>query len=80
MGKVVDFCNEQSVQESAIEIPRSNKFVEIAEKLSDFIKLLPLNQADNDKLIQIIVEQVKEAEHTAFLFGFDMGIKIMKNE
>lgn len=77
MGNVVDFHNEQSEQE--IEIPRSDRFTEIANELSDFINSLPLNQSDNDKLIKIIVEQIKEAEHTAFLFGFDMGVKVTKD-
>lgn len=77
MGNVVDFRNEQP--ECEIVIPRSEKFVQIANELSDFINTLPLNKPENDKLIQIIVEQVKEAEHTAFLFGFDMGVKVTKD-
>lgn len=77
MGNVIDFRNEQPEQE--IVIPRSERFTEIANKLSDFINDLPLNQPDNDELIKIIVEQIKEAEHTAFLFGFDMGVKATKN-
>lgn len=77
MGNVVDFRNEQPEQE--IKIPRSERFTKIANELSDFINALPLNQPDNDKLIQIVVEQIKEAEHTAFLFGFDMGVKVTKD-
>lgn len=76
MGNIVDFRNEQP--EKKIKIPRSERFAEIANELSDFINALPLNQPDNDKLIQIIVEQIKESEHTAFLFGFDMGVKATK--
>lgn len=77
MGNVIDFRNEQPEQE--IVIPRSERFAEIANKLSDFINSLLLNQPENDELIQIIVEQIKEAEHAAFLFGLDIGIKITKD-
>lgn len=76
MGKVIDYRKNA---DDKIEIPRSDRFIEIANELSDFINALPLNQPDNDKLIQIIVEQIKEAERTAFLFGFDMGVKVTKD-
>ncbi len=60
-----------------IRVPRSESFTEIAHELSDFIYGLPLSQPDNDQLIGLIIKQVGEAERTAFLSGFDMGIDIM---
>lgn len=77
MGSVVSFCNEKPEHE--IKPQRSDRFFEIANDLSAFIESLPLNQSDNDKLIHLVTDNIKEAEHTAFLCGFDLGIKVAKD-
>lgn len=55
------------------QIERTEKFFQIARQLSDFIKGLPLDQPTNDRLVQMMIEQVEEAEHGAFIQGFKMG-------
>jgi hypothetical protein len=60
----------------AIEIQRTEDFKATAEKLSNFIKMLPLSQVDNDKLIALIVTQIQQAEKDAFEQGLTLGIKM----
>lgn len=52
---------------------RTEKFFQTARQLSDFIKGLPLDQPANDRLVKLMIEQVEEAEHGAFIQGFKMG-------
>lgn len=52
---------------------RTEKFFQTARQLSDFIKGLPLDQPTNDRLVKLMIEQVEEAEHGAFIQGFKMG-------
>ena len=46
---------------------------ETAKALSEFIKALPLSNADNDRLIQMMIDHITEAEKGAFESGFHMG-------
>lgn len=55
------------------EKERTEKFYQIARELSDFIKALPLDQPTNDHLVKLMIEQVEEAEHGAFIQGLKMG-------
>lgn len=77
MDNVVEFPN---IGDIAIEIPRSEHFEEIAIELSEFIKRLPLSAEDNDGLIELIIKQINEAEHTAFTTGISLGIEIGQSE
>lgn len=59
----------------SLEIPiqRTKRFFETAKALSEFIKALPLSNADNDRLIQMMIDHITEAEKGAFESGFHMG-------
>ncbi len=59
---------------SAIEIRHPPKVLEQMQKLSDFIKDLPLSKADNDKLVHMMAEQVCAAERNAFFQGVSWAI------
>lgn len=74
MSKVVKFP-EQNMDDYALEIPRSEEFIEIAEKLGAMIKSLPLDHKQNDDLVYLMVEQVTEAENNAFRFGIKIASK-----
>ncbi len=65
--------NTITYEEPTIEIERTADFQTIARQLSDSLKALPLSQEENDRFIQLMVEQVQEAERGAFMQGFKMG-------
>lgn len=56
---------------------RSKEFVDVAKRLGDFIKGIPMDTYTNDKLVDLMVKQVNVAERDAFMFGFDMATKLM---
>lgn len=72
MAKVIEY----PCADARIEIPRTAGFDDAARRLSDYIKNLPLDKAQNDEVIALIVEQVKAAELGAFQFGLRMGLKV----
>lgn len=74
MAKVIEFKNPCA--DARIEIPRTAGFDDAARRLSNYIKDLPLNKVQNDEVIALIVEQVKEAELGAFQFGLRLGLKV----
>lgn len=67
---VIQFPN----REPAIEIERTEEFLAKAKELSEFIRALPLNHSDNDKLVALMIEQVKQAEKDAFMQGFKAAL------
>lgn len=70
MGDVINFPNLENV---CIQIERTEAFIQTANELSVFLKALPLSHDENDKLVELMVKHVKEAEAGAFLQGFSMG-------
>ena len=46
---------------------------------SDFIKGLPLTTAQNDKLVQLMVDNVTAARKDGFLNGFLIGAGVMND-
>lgn len=58
--------NEPSISASA---GRSDKFHDVTRRLSDYLYSLNLSKEENDKLIQLMLEEVLTAEHDAFLHG-----------
>ncbi|SFM11591.1 hypothetical protein [Pelosinus propionicus] len=79
MGKTINFPSTNIAEEEAtIETQRSEKFHASTRIISDFICNLSLSVDDNNHLIALLVEQLQEAERTAFLQGFDMGCKTTK--
>lgn len=80
MGKIYFgmICNGNDESDYAVKVPRTERFNEIAEELGGFIDALPLKQSDYDRLTELIIKQINEAEHSSYLAGFDTGIKVMK--
>lgn len=78
MAEIIYFNRIKDAQENAIEIERTEDFYQIARELDGFIKALPISQADNDKLIEIIIRQVQAGEQGAFNQGFRMGSEFEK--
>ena len=56
-----------------IQIERTEGFTQKAKQLSDFVAALPLDTQTNDRLVELMVEQVKEAELGAFAQGLRIG-------
>lgn len=61
------------MNDDAIVIERTPEFFKTAHAVSDFLKALPLSRPDNDKLIELMIRNVNEAEQGAFNQGFRMG-------
>ncbi|GMB01858.1 hypothetical protein [Pelosinus sp. IPA-1] len=79
MSKIINFpITNISEGEDMIKIERSEEFYISTRMISEFICNLPLSAADNDRLIALLVEQLQEAENTAFLQGFGMGCEMAK--
>ena len=57
-------------QEEGILMERSPEFFRIAKQLSEHIAGLP-----NDKLVELMIQQVTEAERAAFSQGLRMGME-----
>lgn len=72
MSKIITFPSNKP----ALVIERTEDFKKAARELSDFIKGLPLSHPDNDKLIALIIAQVKQAEKDAFIQGFLAGSEL----
>lgn len=73
MSKVIDFPQEEILDEGIV-IERTEEFFDIALKVSEFIKTLPLNTEQNDELVKLIIDQIQEGERGAYLQGFKMGM------
>lgn len=71
-----DVINFPDLDNVFIGIERTEAFIQTANELSTFLKALPLNNVDNDKLVELMIKHVKEAEQGAFLQGFSMGCEI----
>lgn len=71
MAKIINFPKISEIPE--ITLQHTEGFYESAKQLSEFIKELPLNQQDNDKLIDLILNQVNDGMYDAFVQGFRMG-------
>jgi len=75
MGKRLDFISNDILPDFAIKAERSDEFHAAAKELSAFILSLPLSHADNDKLIQLMTNNICLAERSAF----EQGIRLTKS-
>lgn len=62
MKNIIDLFKMDNKKDFAIELKRSEEFYKTAQKLSDYIKKLPLSNDENDTLVSIILEHVTTAE------------------
>ncbi len=72
MKKILGFVESQT-EAPAIRLEWGEEFYQAAKELSEFIHSLPLSAEDNDRLINLVIDQVCEAERGAFANGFRMG-------
>lgn len=77
MSKVFEFGSTHDIElkGTALVVERTADFFQIARQLSDFLAGLPLDRPANDRLVELMVEQVQQAEKGAFLQGFRMGME-----
>ncbi len=78
-------CSCESIEEIllnqlTIEMERTNEFHQAIGKLGDYMKSLPLTQPENDRLIQLFVDQINAAERGAFIQGFNLAKEFAKDE
>ena len=72
---IINFSKDNAVEGITLEIERSEEFYKKAKELSDFVQSLPLSSSDNQKLIELMVNQTLAAEKS----GFDFGVKLSKD-
>lgn len=73
MKELLNIVENQTEEIPAIPIERGEEFYQAAKGLSEFIHALPLSAENNNRLIDLMVDQVCEAERGAFVQGFRMG-------
>lgn len=80
-------CSCESIEEMllnqlTVEMKRTDEFYQAARNISDYLHQLPLTQPENDRLVELFINQVNTAERGAFLQGFNMAMEIarMKND
>jgi len=78
MAQILNF--DEYDNHLAIEIPRTEEFHKAAEALSRFIKELPLSNSDNAELIELIIEQVLEAERSGYKFGIKLAGEVYEHK
>ncbi len=59
-----------------VDISRTAEFYAVAQRLSEYIHSLPIDKAQNDELVALMVDQVKVAELGGFLFGLQLGMDL----
>ena len=58
-----------------VEAQRTGEFYRIAWRMSKFMDELALPKELHDHLVELMIDQVLEAEHGAFSQGFLMGLE-----
>jgi len=77
MGKVIDFPLKDMVL-VYIKIKDTDDFLVFEKNLREFVKGLPISNDDHDKLIKLMLEQIKQTEKDSFLQGLEMGLEFAK--
>lgn len=83
MGKVIELyatAKQEPDEELFPYVKRTEKFIQSAQKLSDFIKELPLNAEQNNILIELIKKHVLYAEDGAYTYGLQQGAQLIIDE
>lgn len=62
------------IEENGIELEKSPEMLASAERLSDYIRELPLTAEQNDKLVQMLLDHVGDVQRC----GFNQGLKVGK--
>lgn len=80
MGKTLKYENVNDIPDFMIKVERSEEFHTAAKELSAFIRSLPLSHADNEKLIQLTIDNVCLAERSAFEQGIRLTRTVYGND
>lgn len=65
------------MEELNVSLGRTKEFENIVYALGEFINELPISAEQNNKLIELVLQQITEAEIGAFRFGIKiMGIAL----
>lgn len=62
------------IEEEGVKLEKSPEMLASAEKLSDYIRGLPLTAEQNDKLVQMLLDHVGDVQRC----GFNQGLKVGK--
>ena len=74
--------NPAEKQVVTVSVDHSEEFLQSAKQLMDFISSLPIDQESNERLVGLLMEHVRTAEHDAVIIGFRSGVMyaLKKNE
>lgn len=67
--------NREEEMNCVVSIERTPEFYQASQQLAELIKGLPLDELTAHKLVELLVEQMKAAEHGALLQGFRKGLE-----
>ena len=62
------------IEEEGVKLEKSPEMLASAEKLSDYIRGLPLTAEQNHKLVQMLLDHVGDVQRC----GFNQGLKVGK--
>ena len=68
----------KNVENLGVEVPRQEIFYRVTHELSDFLASLPISRQTYDKLLQLVLCQTFDAEHSGYLSGLEIGAKLQK--
>lgn len=82
MNNTFDEIKPAEKQNITIQVDHSDEFIQVAKQLGDFISSLPIDQPTNERLVGLLLDHVRVAEHDAVLQGFKTGVMytLKKNE
>ena len=78
MGIVFNFPENEYSEDKNLQKERDEEFYSAAKVMNEFIRSLPLSKEDNDRLIDLVVEQIRLAECGAYSRGMKLGAIIAR--
>lgn len=74
-------AEEAMINQASIS-PSTGRSQEVADgfdRLADYVATLPLDRNQLKRLADLTAAPLKQAEHDAFLYGFNMALQLMKS-
>lgn len=59
-----------------VEFERSDELIELTKAMGAYFKTLPISDGEYQALLDIVIDNVLEAERNAFLQGFEAAIDL----
>lgn len=77
----MDDMKDYTISDVKVDVTQGRRyaFKVAAMRLGGFIDELDINADARNKLLDLTCEQVGVAERDAFMFGFDMALKLMRD-